>query len=124
MVVHFDCKHRCHIETNALIAFILPSRWQDGAESLGIETTCCLWLGDLFSVNFDTLDEKCPKDWADQKLNFLSNANKIQYKSSNFESQGFESFGFKKFTSCDFYLVRNAYFKLHFTPWSKNLEVV
>ena len=34
--------HRCHIKKNVPIAFILPSRWQDGAESLGIETTSCL----------------------------------------------------------------------------------
>ena len=34
--------HRCLIEKNVPIAFIFPSRWQD--ESLGIETTSCLWL--------------------------------------------------------------------------------
>ena len=34
---------RCHIEKNVPIAFILPSRWQGDAESLGIETTSCLW---------------------------------------------------------------------------------
>ena len=37
-------KHRCLVEKNVPIAFILPRRWQDGAESLGIETTSCLWL--------------------------------------------------------------------------------
>ena len=37
MVSHFDYKHRCLVEKNVPIAFILPSRWQDGAESLGIE---------------------------------------------------------------------------------------
>ena len=26
------------------MTFILPNRWQNGAESLGIETTNCLWL--------------------------------------------------------------------------------
>ena len=31
--------HRCHIETNVPKVFILPSRWHDGAESLGIDTT-------------------------------------------------------------------------------------
>ena len=31
------------MEKNVPIAFILYSRWQDGAESLGIETTSCLW---------------------------------------------------------------------------------
>ena len=29
--------HRCFVEKNVPIAFILPSRWQDSAESLGIE---------------------------------------------------------------------------------------
>ena len=37
MVGHFDCKHSCIVEKNVPIAFILPSRWQDGAESLVIE---------------------------------------------------------------------------------------
>ena len=34
MVGNFDCKHSCLVEKN-----VLPSRWQDGAESLGIRTT-------------------------------------------------------------------------------------
>ena len=34
--------HRCLIEKNVPIVLILLSRWQDGAESLGMETTCCL----------------------------------------------------------------------------------
>ena len=43
MVGHFDCKHSCLVEKNVPIAFILPSsRWQDGAKSLGIETTSYL----------------------------------------------------------------------------------
>ena len=37
MVSHFVYTHRCLIEKNVPIALILPSRWQDGAESLGIE---------------------------------------------------------------------------------------
>ena len=39
-----DCNgnHRCHIEKNVPIALILPSRWQDGAESVEMETTSCL----------------------------------------------------------------------------------
>ena len=37
-----DGNHRCHIDKNVAIVFILPSRWQDGAESLGIECTTCL----------------------------------------------------------------------------------
>ena len=37
-----EVQQRCHIEKNVPIVFILPSRWQDGAESLGIETTSCL----------------------------------------------------------------------------------
>ena len=36
-----DGNHRCLIEKNVPIALILPSRWQDGAESLGMETTSC-----------------------------------------------------------------------------------
>ena len=43
IVSHFDYKHRCLLEKNVPIALILPSRWQDGAESLGIEPTSCLW---------------------------------------------------------------------------------
>ena len=42
MVNHFDYKHRCLIEKNVPIVLILPSRWQYGAESLGIEHTSCL----------------------------------------------------------------------------------
>ena len=34
--------HRCHMEKNVPKALILPSRWQDGAESLGIKTTSSL----------------------------------------------------------------------------------
>ena len=40
---HLDSKHRCHIEKNVPIGFVLPSRWQNGAESLGIKITICLW---------------------------------------------------------------------------------
>ena len=32
-----DGNHRCLVEKNVPIALILPSRWWDGAESLGIE---------------------------------------------------------------------------------------
>ena len=39
-----DGNHRCLIEKNVPIALILPGRWQDGAESLEIETTSCLWF--------------------------------------------------------------------------------
>ena len=45
MVNHFDYKHKCLIQNNVPMAFILPSRWQDGAESLGIEHTSCLCFG-------------------------------------------------------------------------------
>ena len=44
MVGHFDCKHSCLVEKKAPIVFILPSSWQDGAESLGIETLAVLKL--------------------------------------------------------------------------------
>ena len=43
MVGYFDYKQRCLIEKNVPIAFILQSRWQNGAESLGMEHTSCLW---------------------------------------------------------------------------------
>ena len=43
MASHFDYKHRCITEKNVPIALILPSGWQDGAESLGIKHTSCLW---------------------------------------------------------------------------------
>ena len=42
MVSHFDCEHSSLIEKNVIIVFILPSRWKDGAESQGKETTGCL----------------------------------------------------------------------------------
>ena len=32
-----DGNHRCLVKNKVPIALILPSRWQDGAESLGIE---------------------------------------------------------------------------------------
>ena len=37
-------KHRCLVEKNVPIVLILPSRWQYGAVSLGIECTSCLCL--------------------------------------------------------------------------------
>ena len=39
-----DGNHRCLVEKNVPIAFILPGRWQDGAESLGIERPHNLFL--------------------------------------------------------------------------------
>ena len=41
-VADHDGDHRCLIEKNVPAPFILPSRLQDGAESLGIEYTSCL----------------------------------------------------------------------------------
>ena len=41
-VSHLDYKHRCLVENNVPTALILPSRWQYGAESLGIEHFGCL----------------------------------------------------------------------------------
>ena len=38
----YDGNHRCLIEKNVPIVFILPSRWQDSVESLEMETTSCL----------------------------------------------------------------------------------
>ena len=51
MVIHFDSKYSCLIEKNAPIAFILPSRWQDGTESLGMETTSCLCYCPSYTVS-------------------------------------------------------------------------
>ena len=45
-----DGNHRCLIEKNVPIALILPSRWQDGAESVGMETTSVYDLGLLQSA--------------------------------------------------------------------------
>ena len=36
-MANHDGNHRCIIENNVPKALILPSRWQDGAESLEIE---------------------------------------------------------------------------------------
>ena len=37
-----DGNHGCLLEKNVPIALILPIRWQDAAESLGMETTSSL----------------------------------------------------------------------------------
>ena len=37
-----DGNHRCLVEKFVPIALILPRRWQDGAESIGMETTSSL----------------------------------------------------------------------------------
>ena len=60
MAVH-DRNHRCLIEKNVPIVFILPSRWQDGAESLGLEHTSCF---DIISQLFDS--------WADPVVHLLT----------------------------------------------------
>ena len=39
-----DGNHRCLVEKNVPKALILPSRWQDDAESLEKETSSCLWI--------------------------------------------------------------------------------
>ena len=44
MVGHFDSKHSCLIQKNVPIEFILLSKCQDGADSLQILTTSCLWF--------------------------------------------------------------------------------
>ena len=41
--------HICHVEKNDPIAFILPCRWQNGAESLQIETVYALTTTDKCS---------------------------------------------------------------------------
>ena len=57
MVGHFDWKHSYLIEKNVSITFILPSRWQDGAESLGIEITRCLCFG-IMTYSYNSLSRK------------------------------------------------------------------
>ena len=47
MFSHFDYKHRCLIEKSVPILLILPSRWRDGAESLGMESTSCLYQNNV-----------------------------------------------------------------------------
>ena len=37
-----DGNHRCLVDKNVPKMLILPSRWQDGAESVGMKTTSCL----------------------------------------------------------------------------------
>ena len=37
-MANHDGNHRCLAEKNVPIALILPSRWQDGAESLGMSS--------------------------------------------------------------------------------------
>ena len=69
MADHYG-NHRCLVQKNVPIALILPSRWQDGAESLGMERpqavygnvhsirsskglNCCVSLvAPLFCVNY------------------------------------------------------------------------
>ena len=41
-MANHDGNHGYLVEKNVPISLILPSRGQDGAESLGIETTSCL----------------------------------------------------------------------------------
>ena len=38
MVGHFDYKHKYLVEKNVPKVLIFPNRWQDGAESPGMET--------------------------------------------------------------------------------------
>ena len=42
-----DGNHRCLEEKNVPIALILSSRWRDGAESLGMESTSCLYQNNV-----------------------------------------------------------------------------
>ena len=50
-----DGNHRCLIEKNVLIALILPSRWQYGAESLGPQA-----VYGIVSTVLDIIFEHCP----------------------------------------------------------------
>ena len=72
MVGHFGHKHTCLVEKNVPIALILPSRWQDGAESLGLESTSCICYRDLhFLLNrLMHCKEKMHKFISRQNANF------------------------------------------------------
>ena len=67
----------CHIEKNVPIAFILPSRWQDGAESLGIERPHKLSM----SVS----------NWADMSLHLLLKNSKVTVSSSSSTSSSYQN---------------------------------
>ena len=49
LTINID-KHRCLIEKNVPISLILPSRWRDCAESLGMERTSYLLLNSSCSL--------------------------------------------------------------------------
>ena len=51
-----DGNHRYLVEKNVPIVFILPSRWQDGAESLRMDCTSCLWFGETNLSRFLNCD--------------------------------------------------------------------
>ena len=63
-----DGNHRCLIEKNVPIAFILPNRWHDGAESLVMERPQAVY--DSTFVNYNA---KCSLiDVSNQKSSFKS----------------------------------------------------
>ena len=49
-MANHDENHRCVVEKNVPIALILPSRWQDGAESLGTRALAVNGLGMPFQA--------------------------------------------------------------------------
>ena len=53
-----DGNRRCLIEKNVSIVLILPSRWQDGGESIWMERTSCLWPKYGICVGRNTVENK------------------------------------------------------------------
>ena len=89
IVSHFDHKHRCLVQKNVPILLILPSRWQYGNESLGIErTSClcpCLTVSEALQLGLSDEVESC---WAAEvglRTDFSSLKSTLQLHFGNFE---------------------------------------
>ena len=69
-----DGNHRCLIEKNVPIALIFPNKWQDGAKSLGMETTSCLWhnqQSSLLHIHFWNKKERSTMNQVSKTCNML-----------------------------------------------------
>ena len=71
MVGHFDYKHRCLVEMNVHIVFIVPRKWQNGAESkdgdhkqcmVELKWRLCFWRCKQFmkckNIKFESFSHK------------------------------------------------------------------
>ena len=72
-MANHDGNNRCLTEKNVPTALILPSRWPDGAESLGIEHQLFMLLsiGQLFSVLLIVISQVLKTTTALQSLELL-----------------------------------------------------